>query len=237
MEHPREKIRLRRAGNAADWPPVFQVMFDTTRVPAALDCKGCLLQAIAVLEWFHHLDRGRGQAKDIETDCAEANRAASVKAELSRVAASPAEPQGRLTVRLIREFALVQRWPTVVYCRTRRPATVALELLGVAVVDGSLAPRDGRDVLVTPSREAEDDRRARPFRRLAEDPRDRVSRLERRDDPLLLGEGVECGKRLVVGHALVARPAERGEVRVLGPDGRVVEPGRDGVSQIGRAHV
>ncbi len=68
-----------------------------------------------------------------------------------------------------------------------------------------------------------------PLRRLAQDPRDGVRRLEGRDDPLLLREGVERGERLVVGDALVARPPERGEVRVLGADGRVVEAGRDGV--------
>jgi hypothetical protein len=107
----------------------FQAMFETTRSLPLTDCKACLQQAIVVLEWFHLNSYARLQVLETEFDRAPAALAASVRAELTDAQVDAAEPQGRSGVGLIREFVLVRRLPTVVYCRTRRPATVALELL------------------------------------------------------------------------------------------------------------
>ena len=53
--------------------------------------------------------------------------------------------------------------------------------------------------------------------------------LERRDDPLGLGEPAERLERLLVGRGQVLGAARVAQERVLGPDARVVEPGGDRV--------
>ncbi len=60
-------------------------------------------------------------------------------------------------------------------------------------------------------------------------PGDGVGRLEGRDDALGARQQLERVEHLGVGDRLVAGPADRREVGVLGPDARVVEPGRDRV--------
>src|SRR4051812_23835846 len=60
-----------------------------------------------------------------------------------------------------------------------------------------------------------------------EKPRNRMRRLERRDDPLQAGELPEGAQRLGIGCADVGRAAGVPQVGVLGPDARVVEPGGD----------
>ena len=59
------------------------------------------------------------------------------------------------------------------------------------------------------------------------DPGQRVGRLEGGDDALGAAQQLERVEHLVVGDRLVAGPADVGQVGVLGPDARVVEPGRD----------
>ena len=59
--------------------------------------------------------------------------------------------------------------------------------------------------------------------------RDRVARLQRRDDALELAEALERGERVGVGHGVVLGAPGVLEERVLGADARVVEPGADRV--------
>ena len=59
--------------------------------------------------------------------------------------------------------------------------------------------------------------------------RERVRRLERRDDPLGAREPLEGVERLLVGAGDVLGPARVAQERVLGADAGVVEPGRDRV--------
>ena len=61
------------------------------------------------------------------------------------------------------------------------------------------------------------------------DARERVRRLERRDDPLGPRQPAERGERLLVGRADVLGAAGVAQERVLGADARVVEPGGDRV--------
>ena len=94
-----------------------------------MNCKDCLRQAIVVLDCFHLIANAREYAQEIETDRTQAELAASVRAELPDAEVHAAEPQDRMCVRLIREFAVVRLLGTVVFCRIRRPATLALEIL------------------------------------------------------------------------------------------------------------
>ena len=81
------------------------------------------------------------------------------------------------------------------------------------------------EILVAAAREADDDELGVAVERA----RERVRRLERRDDPLRLAEAVERRERLVVGRGDVLGPARVAQVGVLGADARIVEPGRDRV--------
>src|SRR5690349_21362068 len=64
-------------------------------------------------------------------------------------------------------------------------------------------------------------------RRYVEQPRDRVGRLERRDDALELAAQLERGHRLVVGRREEVHPFHVVEPSVLGADARIIEPRRD----------
>ena len=64
---------------------------------------------------------------------------------------------------------------------------------------------------------------------LAGEPADRVRGLERGNDPLGDRQELEAGDGLVVGGVHVLGPARGRELRVLGADARVVEPGADRV--------
>ena len=88
-----------------------------------------------------------------------------------------------------------------------------------------LTSRAPCEVLVAAAREAHDDQVGVEV----VDAGERVCRLERRDDPLGARQAVEGRERLVVGRRDVACAAGVAEERVLGPDARVVEPGRDRV--------
>ena len=90
---------------------------------------------------------------------------------------------------------------------------------------------DLRGVLVAPARQRDEHRRAARHRSpgLAGEPADRVRRLERGHDALGDRQQLEPGERLVVGGELVRGPARGRELRVLGPDARVVEAGADRV--------
>src|SRR5690242_10701182 len=59
--------------------------------------------------------------------------------------------------------------------------------------------------------------------------RERVRRLERRDDPLGAGELAEGGEGLVVGRTEILRSADVPKVRVLRPDAWIVEARGDRV--------
>src|SRR5436190_7484636 len=65
--------------------------------------------------------------------------------------------------------------------------------------------------------------------RVGEEPRDRVSRLEGRQDPLELRQLAERAQRLVVGDRPVDRAPGVAQLSVLRPHPRIVEAGRDGV--------
>src|SRR5918996_716818 len=84
---------------------------------------------------------------------------------------------------------------------------------------------DDGEVLVAAAGEADDDQLGVELER----PRERVRGLERRHDPLALGEQVEGGERLLVCCRDVLRAAGVPQVRVLGADAGVVEPRRDRV--------
>ena len=65
--------------------------------------------------------------------------------------------------------------------------------------------------------------------RPTEQPADHVGGLERRQDPLGPRERLEPRERLLVGGAVVAGEPRVPQVRVLGPDARIVQAGRDRV--------
>src|SRR4051794_22497654 len=90
----------------------------------------------------------------------------------------------------------------------------------------SVPGKDLGEVLVPAARQADQVEIALG---LLEHPRDRVRRLQRRDDPLDRGQLVEGGDRLLVGDGLVARAAAVAQEGVLGPAARIVEPGGDRV--------
>src|SRR5579884_577037 len=58
-------------------------------------------------------------------------------------------------------------------------------------------------------------------------PRERMRRLERRDDALAARQVAKRRERLVVARAEILRSADVPKVRVLGADARIVEPGGD----------
>src|SRR6185295_892557 len=87
----------------------------------------------------------------------------------------------------------------------------------------SCVREDLGEILVTAAREADDDQ----LRGQAVDPRERMRRLERRDDPLGACEPPEGLERLVVCGADVTRTAGVAQESVLGTDAGIVEPGRD----------
>src|SRR3954452_19973987 len=80
--------------------------------------------------------------------------------------------------------------------------------------------KDLREVLVAAAREADQVEIALG---LLEHPRERVRRLQRRDDALHGGELHERGDRLLVGHRLVAGAPGVAQERVLRTAARVVE--------------
>ena len=88
------------------------------------------------------------------------------------------------------------------------------------------------EILVPAAREADEDQLGVELG----GPCQSVRRLERRDDPLRLGEAVERGERLRVGRRTVLGPAGVPQERVLRPDAGVVEPRGDrvGVQRSGR---
>src|SRR4051795_1036004 len=86
--------------------------------------------------------------------------------------------------------------------------------------------KDLREVLVAAAREADQVEIALG---LLQHPRERVGRLERRDDALDRGELHERGDRLLVGDRLVAGSPGVAQERVLGAGPRVVEARRDRV--------
>ena len=89
---------------------------------------------------------------------------------------------------------------------------------------GSLREHLG-EVLVAAAGEADDDELGVELG----DTRERVRRLERRDDALRSREPPERRERLFVRRADVACAARVAQVRVLGPDAGVIEPGGDRV--------
>ena len=107
----------------------FQAMFDTSRLLPLTNCKHCVRQAIVVLEWFQLNGYARIEVPKTEADRAQAKLAAAVRGDLGTFELAAQEPSDRVPVQLIREVAVVRSLGTVVYCRARRPATVALEIL------------------------------------------------------------------------------------------------------------
>src|SRR5215204_4675329 len=85
------------------------------------------------------------------------------------------------------------------------------------------------DVLVAAAGEAHEHGPALQVRRLADEPGDGVRRLEGAEDALGAGQERERVEHLGIRDRRVLGPPDRGEVRVLGADARVVEAGRDGV--------
>ncbi len=81
------------------------------------------------------------------------------------------------------------------------------------------------EILVAPAGETDED----DLRVHVERPRERMSRLERRDDALRLGQPVERRQRLLVRGGDIASASGVPQERVLGADSRIVEPGRDRV--------
>src|SRR5262245_10832762 len=104
---------------------------------------------------------------------------------------------------------------------------VACAVSSVAI-SGSNPVKDLGQILVTPAAQRQDvepgDVRG-PFQQ----PCDRVRRLERGQDSLQPGELPEGAQRRLVGDREVSRAAGVPQLRVLGPDARVVEPGGDRV--------
>ena len=86
----------------------------------------------------------------------------------------------------------------------------------------------GVEILVTAAGEADQHARALG-KRAVQEPADHVRGLERGQDALGAGEGLEAHERIVVGGAHVLREAGVGQPCMLGADPRVVQPGRDRV--------
>src|SRR5262245_12317755 len=83
------------------------------------------------------------------------------------------------------------------------------------------------DVLVAATGEVEDHDLPRQVAARAEDPGERVGRLERRDDPLSASQDPERVQHLGVVDLLVGGPPGGGEMGVLWADPGIVEAGRD----------
>src|SRR5262245_38705215 len=91
----------------------------------------------------------------------------------------------------------------------------------------NLAAQDVADLLhVLVATTAQVDEHRLPGERVAilRHPRERMRRLERRDDALGARQQHERVEDLLVGDRHVAGPAEVGQVRVLGADARIIEP-------------
>ena len=85
-------------------------------------------------------------------------------------------------------------------------------------------------VVVVMSREVDQDQAlGREVRRPAEGLGQSVGTLEGRQDAFAAGQRVEGGDRLGVGSRCVLDAAEIVQLRELGPDRRIVEPGGDRV--------
>lgn len=104
-------------------------MFHTTRLLPLTNCKDCLRQAIVVMEWFHLNACARLKTPEAESDRERAELATAVRGELGAAELTASDLKGRSLVQRIREYAVVRTLGTVVYCRARRPATLALEIL------------------------------------------------------------------------------------------------------------
>src|SRR5688572_17558456 len=89
------------------------------------------------------------------------------------------------------------------------------------------------DVLVAAAGQVDDeDGVLRELRRDLHHVRDGVRRLEGRQDALEAGQLLEAAHRFIVGRVCILGAAGLLQVRVLGPNGRVIEAGRDGVRQL-----
>ncbi len=118
----------------------------------------------------------------------------------------------------------------------RRPTSTALTTAPHPRRTGRTTSPAVCDVLVAAAAEVDQDDRvgselAAELQRAGEG----VRGLDGRDDALGAAEQAQRLHRLGVGGREVGRPADVGEVRVLGADARVVEPGRDRVRLDGLA--
>src|SRR5215210_9408242 len=123
--------------------------------------------------------------------------------------------------------------------RSKAPAIRAVPAARLSAVELIELRRDLGHVLVAAAAEAQEIKARRLLRfapgadgvlvglAVGEEPRDRVRRLESRDDPLQTGELAEPAHGVGVGHGHISGAPRVAQISVLRPDPGIVEAGRD----------